>query len=102
MSCPGLTCTGEKTAVPPTAGIGFAVVGTQHVTLQENSARGNGTTSAEKDKDKSGAILVISAKGFVGGDTGSDPTDNRIVENKAFDNMPFEIYYDNSGTGNKF
>jgi parallel beta helix pectate lyase-like protein len=96
------TCLGEDSAVPPTAGIGFALVGTQHVTLQKNSARGNGTTRAEKDKNRSGGILVISAKDGVGGPNGSDPTDNLIVENKAFGNIPFDIYYDTSGTGNKF
>jgi hypothetical protein len=84
--------------VPATKGIGFALVGTQHVTLQENTARGNGTTGAEP-KRTSGGIVVISAKGDVGG---PDPTDNLIVENKAFGNSPNDIFWDESGSGNRF
>jgi hypothetical protein len=92
------TCTGEAGYVPATKGIGFALVGTQHVTLQENTARGNGTTGAEPERT-SGGIVVISAKGDVGG---PDPTDNLIVENKAFGNSPKDIFWDESGSGNRF
>jgi hypothetical protein len=92
------TCTGEAGYVPATKGIGFALVGTQHVTLQENTARGNGTTGAEP-KRTSGGIVVISAKGDVGG---PDPTDNLIVENQAFGNSPKDIFWDESGSGNRF
>ena len=30
------------------------------------------------------------------------PTDNLIVENKAFGNSPNDIFFDGSGSGNKF
>jgi hypothetical protein len=89
------SCAGETDFVPPTTGIGFALVGTKHVTLRENTARGNGTG---KDPKLAGGILVMSVK-TVGGLL---PTDNLIVENKAFGNSPNDIFFDGSGSGNKF
>jgi hypothetical protein len=90
------TCTGEAPFLPVTAGIGFLLLGTQHVTLEENIARGNGTRAA--DGAESGGIVVRSGGPF----GGADPTDNRIAENTAFGNAPFDIFFDKSGSGNKF
>jgi hypothetical protein len=92
-------CSGEAGFVPPTSGIGFALVGTKHVTLRENTARGNGITGAHPAE--SGGIVVISG-GVVGGPVA---TDNLIVQNRAFGNSPLDIFWDQTptnGGGNKF
>jgi hypothetical protein len=93
------TCTGEAPFLPVTAGIGFLLLGTQHVTLEENIARGNGTRGATgADGDKSGGIVVRSGNPF----GGADPIDNRIAENTALGNAPLDIFFDGSGSRNKF
>jgi hypothetical protein len=85
--CPGAPPLGP----PPTSGIGFVLLGTDHVTLQENTARDNQPSPSGKSPVPSGGIVVLFA-----------PTDNVIEENKAFGNSPFDIFWDGSGSGNKF
>jgi Right handed beta helix region len=93
-------CVGEGGG-PPTSGTGFLLFGTDHVTLQENTARGNSASpSVGAGAIPSGGIVVISAD--VPGVGGPAPTNNLIAENKAFSNSPVDILWDKSGSGNRF
>jgi parallel beta helix pectate lyase-like protein len=90
------SCTGEAGGPPPISGIGIALIGSDHVVLRENVVRGNSPTGPSPLG--SGGIIVVDSTAI----GGAAPTANRIIDNIARHNSPFDISWDESGTGNVF
>jgi hypothetical protein len=88
-------CTGEEGGPPPTSGIGFLLLGPHRLSLVANVARGNSPTGPSL---ASGGIDLLSSAAI----GGADPTDNLIAGNVALDNSPFDIFWDQTGSGNRF
>ncbi|MEY2426076.1 MAG: hypothetical protein QOI61_1648 [Actinomycetota bacterium] len=76
------------------SGIGIALGGTKNVTVENNIVKGNKATG-----DEGGGIVVFST---VESDGGNLPIGNTIRGNTAFNNTPFDVLYDQSGSGNTF
>jgi hypothetical protein len=74
-------------------GVGFLLSGTQNVVLSANIAERN----AGPPQRAGGIVLVSSA-----GSLGPDPTDNVVKDNVALKNRPFDIRWDETGSGNLF
>jgi len=75
---------------PPTSGIGIALVGVQGTVVTDNEVRNN---QASGPSLASGGIVIHS------GPT-APPTSNVIRENRLRNNLPADIVWDNTGTGN--
>jgi hypothetical protein len=73
------------------------VAGGDRVVVRENEVldnRPSGDTFVE-----GGIVVVTSDTPDLGGD---DPNHNLIARNVAFDNEPFDIFWDETGVGNRF
>lgn len=81
------SCTGETGGPPPTSGIGFLLLGGDHIVVKENLVRRNEPTGPSI---ASGGIAMISSTAI----GGSDPTANRIVRNSVRLNSPFDILWE--------
>jgi len=90
------SCAGEEGGPPPTSGIGIVLIGGDHAVVRDNVARGNSPTGPSPLG--SGGIVVLDSTAI----GGSVPTANRIIDNLARGNSPFDISWDESGTGNVF
>jgi parallel beta-helix repeat protein len=73
-------------------GIGFLLSGTQNVVLAANVAERNAGPGL-----RSGGIVLVSS-----GTRGTDPMDNVVTDNVALKNSPFDIRWDETGSGNVF
>jgi hypothetical protein len=80
---------------PPTSGIGIAVFGGQEIHVHGNTALSNVPSGPSI---ASGGIVVIS---FAAGG-GSDPSRDTIDGNSAHGNVSYDIFWDGSGSKNKF
>ena len=90
-------CAGEEEeGIPPTSGAGIIVAGASHNVVEDNEVNGNAPSGPSGLG--SGGILLLDTTGF-GGSTASD---NRIEDNDAHDNQPFDISDDGTGSGNRF
>jgi parallel beta-helix repeat protein len=74
-------------------GVGFLLSGTQNVVLSANIAQRNAGPAG-----KAGGIVLVSSSGSLG----PDPTDNVVKDNVALKNRPFDIRWDETGSGNLF
>jgi hypothetical protein len=73
--------------------LGFLLLGTDHVLLSGNLVEGNvGRTS------QSGGIMLASSAKY----GGADPTNNVVRDNVIVKNRPFDIRWDEAGSGNVF
>jgi parallel beta-helix repeat protein len=88
-------CEGAPDGPPPLSGAGIVIAGADQVRVLRNKVLGH---EASGPSAFTGGIVVVSSA-TVGGD---DPNDNRIVRNTAFRNEPFDVFWDESGTGNLF
>lgn len=77
---------------PPASGIGIAVAGAAHTTVQGNVVTGNRPTGASL---ATGGIAVFSSAAL----GGSNPVDNLIRGNQLRNNLP-DLFYDGTGSGN--
>jgi nitrous oxidase accessory protein NosD len=88
-------CTGETHGPPPTSGIGIVLLGTKDVTLRDNEVNGNHATGPSF---VSGGIVIVDSSAI----GGSAPSGNKIRDNDAHRNLPFDILWDGSGSNNRF
>jgi nitrous oxidase accessory protein NosD len=84
-ACPGEPEEGE----PPISGLGIAVVGAFGTDVSRNKVRGNQPSG---DSFLSGGIAVTEGVG------GTDPQNDAVRRNKAFDNGPDDLSWDDKGT----
>ncbi|HKP16833.1 MAG TPA: right-handed parallel beta-helix repeat-containing protein [Gaiellaceae bacterium] len=90
-------CAGEPDGPPPISGIGILVLGAANVLVEENTVTGNGPGAGGGPLPPGGIVVLSSlASG------GADPTGVKVHDNKATDNTPWDIFWDESGTGNTF
>jgi parallel beta helix pectate lyase-like protein len=90
-------CTGEEGGgPPPISGIGILLLGADETLVKQNRVFGNEPSGPSPLG--SGGILLVSGVPAGGG----TPTDNRMVNNTARGNTPFDIFWDGSGSGNLF
>jgi parallel beta-helix repeat protein len=86
-ACPGQ----NPPPPPPTSGIGIAVLSASFTTVRDNSVEGNNAGS--NATIGTGGILVAAF---------AAPGNNNIVTDNRVKNNSVDLFYDNSGTGNKF
>jgi parallel beta-helix repeat protein len=79
----------------PTSGLGIVLAGATKVVVDDNRVNDN---VASGPSDASGGIVLISTAD----DGGSPASDNRITDNHATGNQPYDISDDGAGTGNRF
>jgi hypothetical protein len=84
-ACPGEPEEGE----PPISGLGIAALGAFDTRVSHNEVRGNHPTGASF---LSGGIAVAEGLG------GTDPQNDQVSHNKAFDNLPNDLFWDGNGT----
>jgi nitrous oxidase accessory protein NosD len=84
-ACPGEPEEGE----PPISGLGIAVVGAFDSLVSRNKVRGNQPSG---ESFLSGGIAVTEGVG------GTDPQNDAVRRNKAFDNGPNDLSWDNLGS----
>jgi hypothetical protein len=89
--CPG----NEEEGIPPFSGVGILLGGTQAVHVSHNDVFSNRPTN---DSPFSGGIVVASTTEL----GGAEPTDNVVSGNTAFHNLPADIRWDETGSGNVF
>lgn len=91
---------------PPLSGTGIALVGAVHTLVQINNVYNNvGTppggsaTTSQPVSPISGGIVVVSSQPLSGGAAASNDT---VRNNDLSGNVPADIVWDGSGTGNSF
>ncbi len=89
-------CSGEMGGAPPLSGIGILLGGSDHVLLAGNVVDDN--TPGGFSAIPSGGIVVVSTA-MIGG---ADPTNNTVVVNAAHGNSPYDVFWDETGSGNTF
>lgn len=83
-------CPGEpEEDEPPISGLGIAVLGAFDTRVTHNSVIGNRPTGASF---LSGGIAVTELPG------GTDPRNDAVSHNEAFDNTPNDLFWDGKGT----
>ncbi len=87
-------CTGEEEGPPPMSGVGILLLGGQHINLHDNTVLGN----AGATFPFSGGIVVLDSSGI----GGSAPEHDHVNHNTAHDNVPFDVFWDGSGSHNSF
>ncbi len=80
---------------PAFSGHGIALAGVHDTVVKGNEVTGN-DSSATSDLPKGGIVVFSTA--FLGG---ADPTDNTVRDNDAHKNMPADIVWDKTGSGNE-
>ena len=80
---------------PAFSGHGIALAGVHDTVVKGNEVTGN-DSSATSDLPKGGIVVFSTA--FLGG---ADPTDNTVRDNEAHKNMPADIVWDETGSGNE-
>jgi hypothetical protein len=89
--CPG----DEEEGIPPFSGVGILLGGTHAVHVSHNDVFSNRPAN---DSPFAGGIVVASTTEL----GGAEPTDNVVAGNTAFHNLPADIRWDGTGTGNVF
>jgi nitrous oxidase accessory protein NosD len=84
-ACPGEPSEGE----PPVSGAGIALLGAFGTRVSHNVVLGN---------QPSGDSLVTGGIAAVKGPGGTEPKDDVVAHNKAFDNKPSDLFWDGTGT----
>jgi parallel beta-helix repeat protein len=82
----------------PASGLGIVLAGTSNVRVTENRVTDNKPTGPSAFV---GGIAVISSA-LPGQPGGADPVGNKVIENTALRNEPFDLFHDHTGTGNVF
>jgi len=85
-ACPGDPQEDE----PPMSGLGIGLLGAFDTSVSHNDVRGNQATG---DSFLSGGIAVAEA-----GPGGTAPQNDVVSHNKAFDNAPFDLFWDGTGS----
>ena len=86
-------CAGEEGEQPPTSGNGIFLGGTTRVVVERNTVWNNQPSG---NAFISGGIAVVKAiPGFA-------PRNNVVRYNVAYRNLPYDIFYDKTGSGNQF
>jgi parallel beta-helix repeat protein len=80
---------------PAFSGIGVLITGGDSISIHDNTITKNHHTG---DSALRGGVVVWSAGAFGGG----DPTNNSIVDNIIRGNSPWDIHWNEKGTGNTF
>jgi hypothetical protein len=75
-------------------GVGFLLLGTQNVVLSANIAERNAGPSQQ-----AGGIVLVTDNAWP---RGPDPTDNVVKDNVVLKNGPFDVRWDETGSGNLF
>ena len=81
---------------PAFSGLGIALAGVHDVLVKDNEVK-NHRSKAASDVPKGGIVVFSTA-----GDGGADPTNNTVTRNEVRKNKPFDIFYNKTGSGNKF
>jgi parallel beta-helix repeat protein len=89
-ACPG----SEETHTPPLSGTGVAILGAQDVSLSGNTITGNRPSGPTAFLEGGGVIVRGLGRAV--------PKDNAVVGNTILDNRPEDIFWDRSGSGNRF
>ena len=84
-ACPGEPAEDE----PPLSGLGIALLGAFNTSVSHNDVRGNQPGGMSF---LSGGIAVAEGPG------GTDPQNDVVSHNKAFDNAPFDLFWDGTGS----
>ena len=84
-ACPGDPAENE----PPISGLGIGLVGAFGTGVSHNNVRGNQPNGASF---LSGGIAVTQLP------DGTDPQNDVVAHNKAFDNSPFDLFWNGNGT----
>jgi parallel beta-helix repeat protein len=82
-----------STGGPPTSGIGIALAGVQGVKVLDNEVTNNKPSGPSV---ASGGVVIVTA-----GHPASLPTNNLVKDNNIDGNQPADIFWDQTGTGNK-
>jgi hypothetical protein len=88
-------CPASEDIPVPLSGLGIALLGTDNVIVRGNRVTGNEPTG---ETLVAGGIVVASTAAL----GGADPTDNLVRHNRARNNLPADLVYDGSGSGNRF
>ncbi len=80
----------------PFGGVGILLGGTKDVTVENNTIKGNHRVPGS---NVGGGVVLSST---LESDGGNVPRDNTIRNNVVLNNLPFDIRYDQSGSGNTF
>jgi len=86
QACPG-------TEGPPTSGIGIALAGVVGTTVSDNTVTNN--KPGGPSLASGGVVIVSGAQGT------SPPSNNTVTDNELDGNQPADIFWDQTGTGNK-
>jgi nitrous oxidase accessory protein NosD len=86
-------CAGDaEEGVPPISGVGVALLGARGVEVRGNDITGNAPTGPSAF---SGGVVVVRGLG------GTPPANNAVIGNRILNNDP-DIFWDRSGTNNRF
>jgi parallel beta-helix repeat protein len=107
------SCPGSVSLLPfNLTGLGVLIAGGRHITLRDNTVRGNqpsGPTTSVNGVALAGGIVVVSSEhisiftDLLGNPLfGSKESNNTIVDNTSRGNAPFDIAYDREGSANRF
>jgi parallel beta-helix repeat protein len=86
-------CAGEPGGAPPMSGLGLALLGTHDVHVEHNTVLNNVGSSFPF----SGGIVVLDSTAI----GGSTLMNNHVAHNSAHANVPFDLFWDGTGSGNK-
>jgi parallel beta-helix repeat protein len=81
---------------PPTSGVGIALAGATNSVVDDNTVKDN--VASGPSPFAAGGIVLVSTIDF----GGSPASDNRITDNHATGNEPYDLSDDGLGTGNRF
>jgi Right handed beta helix region len=101
-------CSAEEAELPfSLTGVGILIAGGDHIVLRDNRVRENkpgGAPSIIHGVPLAGGIVVVSTAdvSIFPGFYGSDASHNIIFKNTVLHNRPFDLVYDERGTGNHF
>ena len=80
---------------PALSGIGIALAGVHDAVVTDNDVFNNIPTGPSL---ASGGIVMVSTTKM----GGANPTHNTITDNELHNNKPFDLFWDGTGTGNRF
>jgi len=89
-------CPPDNSGAPAYGGIGIALIGAQNTTVAHNDVRGNRAQAGSAIHG--GGIVILTATGVSPGSPA--PTGNSVRSNHLSGNAPFDIYGDDTGSGN--
>lgn len=92
LACPGAANGGP----PPLSGYGIVLGGTSQAVVDGNRVTGNALSGPAAFPTAGVVVIDTTSLG------GAAPTDNRVTDNRLRANVPVDLFYDGSGSGNVF